>query len=103
MRFTQGESSHQAEPSGPPTPPAAPVNRLSEELALALGCPVEVSYLPGTREVVAAARLESGREVRVTLPVSPIALRLIDNPFGALRYDLLKQLRYQMSQQPDEG
>jgi hypothetical protein len=68
-----------------------------------LGCPVEVKYLEDTREVVAVARPQRGRAVRVVLPVSPIALPLMQNPLAALRYDLLKQLRLQMSQEPAEG
>ena len=82
---------------------AGPVSPLAEELARALGCPVEVMYLEHTREVVAVARPRLGREVRVVLPVSPIALPLMQNPFAAMRYDLLKQLRYQMSQERADG
>ena len=72
------------------------MSRLAEDLALTLGCPVEVKYLEGTREVVAMAYPEPGREVRVSLTVSPLGLWLMDNPFVALKYDLLKQLRRQM-------
>ncbi len=79
------------------------MSRLAEDLAGALGCPVEVMYLGGTREVVAVARPQPGRVVRVVLPVSPIALPLLQNPFAALKYDLLKQLRLGMSQEPAEG
>ena len=76
------------------------MSRLAEELALALGCPVKVSYLHDTREVVAVAYPELGREVRVSLPVSLIALRLLEKPFFAVKYNLFKQLRYQMDQDP---
>jgi hypothetical protein len=72
------------------------MNRLAADLGAALGCPVEVSYLPDTREVLAVARPRTPREVRVSLLVSPIALRVMDNPFAAVKYDLLKQLRQQM-------
>ena len=78
------------------------MNRLAQELELALGCPVEVSYLDETREVIAMAFHGPGRVAQVILPVSPIALRLIDSPFDTMKYDLLKQLRYQMSQEPDD-
>jgi hypothetical protein len=80
----------------------AEVNRLAKDLALALGCPVEVMYLQESREVLAVARPEPDREVRVTLPVSPIVIRLMDNPFAGVQYDLLKQLRRQMSREPDD-
>jgi hypothetical protein len=76
------------------------MSRLAEELALALGCSVKVSYLRDTREVVAVAYPELGREVRVSLPVSLIAFRLLENPFFAVKYNLFKQLRYQMDQDP---
>ncbi len=75
---------------------AGPVSRLAEELALTLGCPVEVSYRGETREVIAVARPERGGEVRVSLTVSPMGLWLMDNPFVTLKYDLLKQLRRQL-------
>src|SRR4051812_18246131 len=87
-----GELSYQTEPcrpSGVGVP--GPVNRLAQELGQALGCPVEVTYKEETREVVAVARPKSGREVRVVLPVSPIALPLMENPFAAVKYNLLKQ------------
>ena len=78
------------------------MSRLAEDLARALGCPVEVMYLGDSREVVAVARPQPGREVRVVLPVSPIALPLMQNPLAAVKYDLLKQLRLRMSQElPD--
>ena len=73
------------------------MSRLAEDLARELGCPVEVAFVSTTREVVAVARPWPGREVRVTLPVSTVALGHMENPFFALRYDLLKQLRHQMS------
>ncbi|HZN99087.1 MAG TPA: hypothetical protein VFB61_15240 [Gemmatimonadales bacterium] len=76
------------------------MSRLAEELALALGCPVKVSYVHDTREVVAVAYPEPGREVRVSLPVSLISIRLMENPFFAVKYNLFKQLRYQMDQDP---
>ena len=79
------------------------MSRLAEDLARALGCPVEVMYRGDTREVVAVARPRRGRELRVVLPVSPIALPLLQNPFAALKYDLLKQLRLQMSQEPADS
>src|SRR6478609_1478700 len=79
---------------------ADPMNRLAADLGAALGCPVEVSYLPDTREVLAVARPRTPREVRVSLLVSPIALRVMHNPFAAVKYDLLKQLRRQMGQNP---
>jgi hypothetical protein len=76
------------------------VNHLAEYLGSALGCPVEVSYLPETREVVAVAHPRTPREVLVTVFVSPIALRVTDNPFAAVKYDLLKQLRRQIGENP---
>ena len=76
------------------------MSRLAEELALALGCPVKVSYLHDTREVVAVAQPEPGRQVRVTLPVSLLALQQMENPFFAVKYNLFKRLRYQMDQDP---
>ena len=79
------------------------MSRLAEDLALLLGCPVEVSYLKSTLEVVVVARLEPGREVRVSLPVPLLALGLSGDPYTALKYDLLKQLRRQMSQEPGGG
>jgi hypothetical protein len=78
------------------------MSRLAEDLALELGCQVEVTYLQDTREVVAVAHPESGREVRATVPVRPIGHQLIDNPF-VLGYHLLRELRYQMSQEPADG
>ena len=78
------------------------MSALAAELALELGCPVEVSYVKATREVVAVAQVGPSRTVQVSLPVSPIALGWIDDPFAALKYDLLKQLRLQMSQKPEE-
>jgi hypothetical protein len=81
---------------------AGEVNRLAQELELAIGCPVEVSYLEDTREVIAMAYPKPGRVVQVILTV-PIALPLIENPFAAVKYVLLKQLRFQLSQEPDEG
>ena len=103
MPLAQGEPSHQTEPSRttPWLDETGPVNRLAEDLALTLGCPVVVMYLEDTREVLAVAQPQPGREVRVTLPVAPLAIRLMDNPFAALKYDLIKQLRYQMSQEAD--
>ncbi|HEV7364977.1 MAG TPA: hypothetical protein VGN76_03945 [Gemmatimonadales bacterium] len=74
------------------------MNRLAENLAKALGCPVELTYLPDTQEVVAVAHPEPGREVRVTVPASPIWLRPLTNPFFGLKYDLLKRLRHQIKQ-----
>ncbi len=79
------------------------MSRLAEDLARELGCPVEVMYLGDSREVVAVARPQLGREVRVVLPVSPIALPLMQNPFAALKYDLLKRLRLQMSRKPADN
>jgi hypothetical protein len=76
------------------------MSRLAEELALALGCPVKVSYLHDTREVVAVAYPEPGREVRVNLPVSLIAIRLMENPFFAVKYNLFRQLRSHIDQDP---
>ena len=72
------------------------MSRLAEELALTLGCPVEVSYRGETREVIAVARPDRGGEVRVSLTVSPMGLWLMDNPFVTLKYDLLRQLRRQL-------
>ena len=86
----------------PPLGEAGTVSQLAEDLALLLGCPVEVSYLKNTLEVVVVARL-AGREVRVSLPVPLLALGLSGDPYTALKYDLLKQLRHQMSQEPAEG
>jgi hypothetical protein len=82
---------------------AGPVSRLAEDLALTLGCPVEVSYREETREVIAVARPHTGGEVRVSLTVSPMGLWLMDHPFVALKYDLLKQLRRQLGQPHNEG
>lgn len=79
------------------------MSRLAEDLTRELGCPVEVMYLGDSREVVAVARPQLGRELRVVLPVAPIALPLMQNPFAALKCDLLKQLRLQMSQDPADG
>jgi hypothetical protein len=79
------------------------LSRLAAELALELGCPVEVSYLKATREVMAVAIPEPGRTIRVSLPVSPIALGMIENPFAALKYDLLKQLRRLLAEWPGDG
>ncbi len=76
------------------------MSRLAEDLARALGCPVEVMYLGDSRDVVAVARPQLGREVRVVLPISPIVIPLMQNPFAALKNDLLKQLRLRMSQEP---
>jgi len=72
MYPTQGDSSHHPEPNGSTSwTGAGPVSRLAEDLALTLGCPVEVSYREDTREVIAVARPEGGGEVRVSLTVSP--------------------------------
>jgi hypothetical protein len=100
MYRAQGERSHQTEPSRITAWSGGrrPVSRLAEDLALTLGCPVEVSYREETREVIAVARPQSGGEVRVSLTVSPMGLWLMDNPFVALKYDLLKQLRRQLGQ-----
>jgi hypothetical protein len=102
MGLAQGASINLTEPSRttPGLDQASPVSRLAEELALALGCPVKVSYLHDTREVVAVAYPEPNREVRVSLPVSLIAIRLLENPFFAVKYNLFRQLRYQMDQDP---
>ncbi len=93
-----GEISHHTElnPSTSWSGGIGPVSRLAEDLALTLGCPVEVSYREETREVIAVACPEPGREVQVSLTVSPMGLWLMDNPFVALKYDLLKQLRRQL-------
>jgi hypothetical protein len=45
------------------------------------------------------ARPDGGGQVRVSLTVSPMGLWLMENPFVALKYDLLKQLRRQLGQQ----
>ena len=76
------------------------MSRLAEDLSRELGCPVEVGYLGDSLEVVAVARPQPGRELVVVLPVSLLARPLLQNPFTALKYDLLKQLRLQMSQTP---
>jgi hypothetical protein len=96
--YHRGETSHHPELSRTTSwsGGAGPVRRLAEELALTLGCPVEVSYRGETREVIAVARPETGGEIRVSLTVSPMGLWLMDNPFVALKYDLLRQLRRQM-------
>jgi len=101
MYPAQEDSIHHPEPNGSTswTGGAGPVSRLAEDLALTLGCPVEVSYREETREVIAVARPQSGGEVRVSLTVSPMGLWLMENPFVALKYDLLKQLRRQLGQQ----
>jgi hypothetical protein len=101
MYPTQGDSSHHPEPNGSTSwTGAGPVSRLAEDLALTLGCPVEVSYREETREIIAVARPDGGGQVRVSLSVSPMGLWLMENPFVALKYDLLKQLRRQLGQQP---
>jgi hypothetical protein len=101
MRLAQGDRSHQTELT-PATqrPPgeARPVSRMAEELALAIGCPVEVSYLKDTRQVLVVAHLKPGQTVRVTLPAPPVGM--IEHPFAALKYDLLKALRYEMNRNP---
>ena len=104
MRVAQGEPNHQTEPSQTTPWPGEvdAVSQLAEDLALLLGCPVEVSYLQDTRDVLVVARPEPGREVQVTLRV-PIALPLIDDHFAALKYDLLKELRHRMSQKLTDG
>jgi len=100
MYPAQGDSSHHPEldRSTSWSGGAGTVSRLAEDLALTLGCPVEVSYREETREVIAVARPQGGSEVRVSLTVSPMGLWLMDNPFVALKYDLLKQLRRQLGQ-----
>src|SRR3954469_19188732 len=72
-----------------------PMSPLGADLSRELGCPVEVNYLPKTREVVAVAYPDSGPEVRATLP-APIALQLMNDAFPDLKCDLLKELRRQM-------
>lgn len=98
MYHAQGDSSHHPEINGSTswTGGAGPVSRLAEDLALTLGCPVEVSYREDTREIIAVARPDGRAEVRVSLTVSPMGLWLMENPFVALKYDLLKQLRRQL-------
>lgn len=98
-------ASHPTEPHRPTASSrgAGLVSRLAEELALALGCPVEVSYLKVTREVVAVAHVEPGREIRLTLPVSLIGVGLIDDPYAALKYHLLKQLRCLLTEPSADG
>jgi hypothetical protein len=73
---------------------------MAEELALVLGCPVEVTYLKHTREILVVACPKPGREVRITLPAPPVGL--IENPYAALKYDLLKALRYELSRDAPE-
>ena len=104
--WAQREPSHQPEPSQTkPLAKAGPMNRLAEDLALELGCPVEVTYLQSTREVVAVAHPGPDREVRATASVRPFALChfLIGDPYGQLEYELLKELRYRMGQWPADG
>lgn len=105
IRPAQGESTHRTQLGGtsPWLDGTESVSRLAEDLARELGCPVEVMYLGDSREVVAVARPQLGRELRVVLPVSPIALPLMQNPFAALKCDLLKRLRLQMTQEPADG
>ena len=100
MYRARGDSSHHAELSRTTawSGRMGPVSRLAEDLALTLGCPVEVSYREETREVIAVARPETGGEVQVSQAVSPMGLWLMDNPFVALKYDLLRQLRRRLGQ-----
>jgi hypothetical protein len=104
MRFAQGETNHQTEPSQTTPWPGevGAVSQLAEDLALLLGCPVEVGYLQDTREVLVVARPEPGHEVQVTLRV-PIALSLIDDRYATMKYDLLRELRSRMSEKPANG
>jgi hypothetical protein len=104
MHPAQGEPNHQTEPSEttPWTGDAGSVSRMAEELALVLGCRVELTYVQDSREIVVVAHPEPGREVRVTLRV-PIALPLIDDHVAELKYDVLKELRRQMSRKPTDG
>jgi len=94
----KGETRHHPElsPTTSWSGGTGPVSRLAEDLALTLGCPVEVSYREETRQVIAVARPQTRGEIRVSVTVSPMGLWLLDNPFVALKYDLLKQLRRQL-------
>ena len=105
IRPAQGEATHRTQlgSTSPWLDGTESVNRLAEDLTRELGCPVEVMYLGDSREVVAVARPQVGRELRVVLPVSPIALPLMQNPFAALKCDLLNQRRRQMTQEPADG
>src|SRR3954452_23085552 len=75
-----------------------PMSPLGADLSRELGCPVEVNYLPKTREVVAVAHPDSGAEVRVSLP-APVALQLINNAFPAPQKKNLKK----KSRRPGRG
>ena len=70
-----------------------PVSALARDLSGALGCRVEVGFLPDTLEVVAVAYPEPNRDVQVTMFALPAWLGPLDNPYFRLRYDLLRELR----------
>ena len=70
---------------------------MADDLSRELGCPVVVKFVDMTRELIAVAHPERGDEIRITLPVSLMAL-LLDNSYAAVRCDLLKQLRLQLDQ-----
>jgi len=79
MYPAQEDGSHHSESNGSTswTGGAGPVSRLAEDLALTLGCPVQVSYREDTREIIAVARPDGGDQVRVSLTVSPMGLWLM--------------------------
>jgi len=81
--------------------PAAQIQPSSLDLRIGpLAYQVEASFLPDTLEVVAVAYPEPNREVRVTMFALPAWLRPLDNPYISLRYDLLRELRHRISQEP---
>ena len=79
--------------------------QLTEDLARELGCPVGVTYLPKTREVivVAFAFPYPGRQVRVTLPVPPLTPPLSNNSLLPMKDNFLRALRRRINQDPEDG
>jgi hypothetical protein len=101
LRPAQGDPSHQTEPSRPSSVRMpVQVSALSQDLSVALGCRVEVSFLPDTLEVVTVAYPEPNREVRVTILALPAWLPPLDNPYHSLKHNLLRELRHRISQEP---
>jgi hypothetical protein len=67
--------------------------QLADDLSRELGCPVEVTYRPKTREVMAVAFPYPGHQVRVILPVPPLSPPLTANSFLIMKDNFLKALR----------
>ena len=76
--------------------------QLADDLARELGCPVEVTYLPKTREVMAVVFPYPGRQVRVILPVPPLTPPLSNNSFLPMKENFLRALRRRMTE-PEDG